>query len=184
MVHKAQRTDSLPRPLDGLILRALLLRDLRGYGIVQLIQRSSANELVEEGSLYPTLQRLELNGWIDGVWGVTSNHRRARIYKITTAGRNRLDALTLHAQTSQSKDSPVAALKGFSIVPPIRMRCNWRGLRPATCPQPTARRDSRERVHGAHSGTSGLYQPCEIVSRFDLFSNRRGFDLAYGNVGL
>ena len=50
-----------------------MLRDLHGYGIVQFIQQSSDNELlVEEGSLYPALQRLELNAWIDGVWGVTS----------------------------------------------------------------------------------------------------------------
>src|SRR2546430_6325148 len=57
----------------------------------QFIQQSSDNELlVEEGSLYPALQRLELNGWIDGVWGVTSNNRRARIYKITAAGRKQL----------------------------------------------------------------------------------------------
>src|SRR5256886_14206865 len=57
----------------------------------QFIQQSSDNKLlVEEGSLYPALQRLELNGWIDGVWGVTSNNRRARIYKITAAGRKQL----------------------------------------------------------------------------------------------
>jgi transcriptional regulator len=74
-----------------LILRTLSLRDLHGYGIVQFIQQWSDNELlIEEGSLYPALQRLELNGWIDGVWGVTSNHRRARIYQITAAGRKQL----------------------------------------------------------------------------------------------
>ena len=74
-----------------LILRTLSLRDLHGYGIAQFIQQSSENELlVEEGSLYPALQRLELHGWIDGKWGVTSNNRRARIYKITTTGRKQL----------------------------------------------------------------------------------------------
>jgi transcriptional regulator len=74
-----------------LILRTLSVRDLHGYGIVQFILQSSDNELlVEEGSLYPALQRLELNGWIDGVWGVTLNNRRARIYKITAAGRKQL----------------------------------------------------------------------------------------------
>ena len=72
-------------------LRTLSRRDLHGYGIVQFIQQSSDNELlVEEGSLYPALQRLELNRWIEGVWGVTSNNRRARIYKITAAGRKQL----------------------------------------------------------------------------------------------
>lgn len=91
MGRKAQKNDSLPGSLDMLILRTLSVRDLHGYGIVQFIQQSSDNELlVEEGSLYPALQRLELNGWIEGVWGVTSNNRRARIYKITAAGRKQL----------------------------------------------------------------------------------------------
>ena len=52
--------------------------------------RSDNELLAEESSLYPALQRLELNGWIEGVWGVTSNNRRARIYKITAAGRKQL----------------------------------------------------------------------------------------------
>ena len=91
MGRKAQKNDSLPGSLDMLILRTLSRRDLHGYGIVQFIQQCSDNELlVEEGSLYPALQRLELNGWIDGAWGVTSNNRRARIYKITATGRKQL----------------------------------------------------------------------------------------------
>jgi PadR family transcriptional regulator PadR len=91
MGRKAQKNDQLPGSLDRLILRALTRRNLHGYGLVQFIQHSSGNELlVEEGSLYPALQRLELNGWIEGVWGVTSNNRRARIYKIAAAGRKQL----------------------------------------------------------------------------------------------
>ena len=91
MGRKAQKNDSLPGSLDMLILRTLSLRDLHGYGIVQSIQQSSDNELlVEEGSLYPALQRLELNGWIAGIWGVTPLNRRARIYKTTAAGRKQL----------------------------------------------------------------------------------------------
>ena len=91
MGRKPQKNDSLPGSLDMLILRTLSRRDLHGYGIVQFIQHSSENELlVEEGSLYPALQRLELNGWIDGDWGVTPIGRRARIYKITAAGRKQL----------------------------------------------------------------------------------------------
>jgi transcriptional regulator len=91
MGRKPQKNDSLPGSLDMLILRTLSRRHLHGYGIVQFIQQSSDNELlVEEGSLYPALQRLELNGWIEGVWGVTVNNRRARIYKITAAGRKQL----------------------------------------------------------------------------------------------
>ena len=95
MGRKPQKNDSLPGSLDMLILRTLSLRDLHGYGIAQFIQQSSENELlVEEGSLYPALQRLELNGWIDGTWGTTANNRRARIYKITAAGRKQLAAET------------------------------------------------------------------------------------------
>jgi transcriptional regulator len=91
MGRKSHKNDSLPGSLDMLILRTLSLRNLHGYGIVQFIQQSSDNELlIEEGSLYPALQRLELNGWIEGVWGVTSNNRRARIYNITAAGRKQL----------------------------------------------------------------------------------------------
>jgi transcriptional regulator, Acidobacterial, PadR-family len=95
MGRKPKKNDSLPGSLDMLILRALSLRDLHGYGIVQFIQQSSGNELlIEEGSLYPALQRLELNGWIQGAWGVTPNNRRARIYKITAAGRKQLEVET------------------------------------------------------------------------------------------
>src|SRR5437764_14732489 len=91
MGRKAHKNDSLPGSLDMLILRTLWLRNLRGYGIVQFIQQSSENELlVEEGSLYRALQRLEVNGWIDGIWGVTSNNLGARIYKITGGGRTQL----------------------------------------------------------------------------------------------
>jgi PadR family transcriptional regulator PadR len=91
MGRKPQKNNSLPGSLDMLILRTISRRDLHGYGIVQFIQQSSDDELlVEEGSLYPALQRLELNGWIDGVWGLTPNNRKARIYKITAAGRRQL----------------------------------------------------------------------------------------------
>lgn len=95
MGRKAQKNDSLPGSLDMLILRTLSRQNLHGYGIVQFIQQHSDNELlVEEGSLYPALQRLELNGWIEGEWGVTANNRRARIYRITAAGRKQLDVET------------------------------------------------------------------------------------------
>ncbi len=95
MGRKAHKNDSLPGSLDMLILRTLSQRNLHGYGIVQFIQHSSDDELlVEEGSLYPALQRLELNGWIEGIWGITPNNRRGRIYKITAAGRKQLTVET------------------------------------------------------------------------------------------
>jgi transcriptional regulator len=74
-----------------LILKTLSRGKLHGYAIVQAIQQMSDDAIfVEEGSLYPALQRLELNGWIDGEWGVSPSGRRARIYRITPAGRKQL----------------------------------------------------------------------------------------------
>jgi PadR family transcriptional regulator len=91
MGRKSHKNDSLPGSLDMLILKALEHRQLHGYAIVQFIQENSADQiLVEEGSLYPALQRLELNGWVDGEWGITPNNRRGRIYKITARGRKQL----------------------------------------------------------------------------------------------
>ncbi|QOY90364.1 helix-turn-helix transcriptional regulator [Paludibaculum fermentans] len=87
----AQTNDSLRGSLDRLILRTLLPGDLHGYGIVQFIQQSCGHELlVEEGWLYPALQRLELNGWIDGVWRMAGKNRRTRIYSLTAAGREQV----------------------------------------------------------------------------------------------
>ena len=93
MGRKAQKNDSLPGSLDMLILRTLSLRDVHGYGIVQFIQQSSDNELlVEEGSLYPALQRMLIKGWLTAEWKQTENNRRARVYRLTPAGRKRLAA--------------------------------------------------------------------------------------------
>src|SRR5262249_4739123 len=126
MGRKAQKSDSLPGSLDMLILRTLSLRDLHGYGIVQFIQQSSENELlVEEGSLYPALQRLELHGWIDGFWGVTSKNRRARIYTITAAGR-RAPALVnpKHARAPPGAARGVGGQSRGRLVTPLRC---WKG---------------------------------------------------------
>jgi transcriptional regulator len=91
MGRKAQKNDSLPGSLDMLILKTLTRGKLHGYAIVQAIQQTSDDEiLIEEGSLYPALQRLELNGWIDGEWGVSPSGRRARTYRITSNGRKQL----------------------------------------------------------------------------------------------
>lgn len=74
-----------------LILKTLTRGRLHGYAISRMIQQASEEAiLVEEGSLYPALQRLELNGWIDGEWGVTPTKRRARIYRLTARGRKQL----------------------------------------------------------------------------------------------
>jgi PadR family transcriptional regulator, regulatory protein PadR len=91
MGRKSLKNDSLPGSLDMLILKTLTRAHLHGYAIVQRIRQTSGDELViEEGSLYPALQRLELNGWIDGEWGLTPANRRARIYRLTATGRKQL----------------------------------------------------------------------------------------------
>ena len=85
------RRDLLPGTLDMLILKTLSLGVMHGYGIAQHIQNVSKNVLqVEEGSLYPALQRLQIHGWIKSTWGQSANNRRARYYRLTPAGRRRL----------------------------------------------------------------------------------------------
>jgi PadR family transcriptional regulator PadR len=83
----------LPGTLDLLILKTLSRAPLHGYGIAQQIKLTSEDILqVEEGSLYPALQRLELKGLVDSEWRMTVHHRRARIYKLSAAGRKRMAA--------------------------------------------------------------------------------------------
>jgi len=81
----------MPGTLDMLVLKTLTRGHLHGYAIAQLIAQITEDVLcIEEGSLYTALQRLELNGWIDGEWGTTANNRRARFYRLTPAGRKHL----------------------------------------------------------------------------------------------
>jgi len=83
--------DLLQGTLDMLILKALQLGSMHGFGISVLIRRMSKEVLqVEQGSLYPALYRLEDQGWIESEWGTSENNRRARIYKLTPAGRKQL----------------------------------------------------------------------------------------------
>jgi len=76
-----------------LILKTLARSgELHGFEIAEAIERTSADVLqVEEGSLYPSLQRMLVKGWVSGEWGKTSENRRARYYRVTAAGRRRLD---------------------------------------------------------------------------------------------
>jgi PadR family transcriptional regulator PadR len=81
----------LPGTLDMLILKAVSLGPLHGYGVLLRIQQISKNLLqVEQGSLYPALYRLEHQGLIGSDWGVSGNNRRAKYYRITPAGARRL----------------------------------------------------------------------------------------------
>ena len=81
----------LPGTLEMLILKTLSRGANHGYGIAQHIQSVSEDALkIGEGSLYPALQRLLVNGWVQAEWGVSESNRKARIYKLTPAGRKRL----------------------------------------------------------------------------------------------
>ena len=85
------QTDALRGSLDLVILKTLSLAPMHGWGISQRVQQTSSGVLVvNQGSLYPALQRLEKLGLIRSDWGTTHNNRRARYYRLTAAGRRAL----------------------------------------------------------------------------------------------
>jgi PadR family transcriptional regulator PadR len=87
----AAKPDLMPGTLDLLILKTLTRAPLHGYGIALSIKRLSDDVLtVEEGSLYPALQRLLLRAWVKAEWRMTETNRRARYYTLTAAGRKQL----------------------------------------------------------------------------------------------
>src|ERR1041385_3064444 len=95
------RTEPIPREallqgtLDLLVLRVLALGTHHGHGIALAIEaRSGDTLLVDHGSLYPALQRLEERGWIKGAWGKSDNNRRARFYTLTASGREQFTVET------------------------------------------------------------------------------------------
>jgi transcriptional regulator len=86
-----ENPDLLQGTLDMLILKALQLGPMHGFGISVLIRQMSKEVLlVEQGSLYPALYRLEDQGWIESEWGVSDNNRKAKFYKLTPKGRKQL----------------------------------------------------------------------------------------------
>lgn len=87
----AKKPELLPGTLDMLILKTLTREPMHGYGIAQAIKQRSDDVLtVEEGSLYPALQRLLLQGWVKAEWKMTETNRRARYYTLTPGGRKQL----------------------------------------------------------------------------------------------
>jgi PadR family transcriptional regulator, regulatory protein PadR len=89
--ERRERDALLQGTLDLLILRTLVFGRQHGQGIARAIQQSSDDVLlVDHGSLYPALQRLEERGWIDAEWGVSDSNRRARFYELTKPGRAQL----------------------------------------------------------------------------------------------
>ena len=88
-----QRGDLLQGTLDMLVLKALQLGDLHGWGITERIEHRSRQVLqLNQGSLYPALYRLERQGLVRSAWRITENNRRARYYSLTVAGRRQLVA--------------------------------------------------------------------------------------------
>jgi PadR family transcriptional regulator, regulatory protein PadR len=87
----AQNAKLLQGTLDMLVLKALSMGQLHGYGIGQRITQMSEDVLrVEEGSLYPALYRIERQGWISSEWGISENNMRAKFYRLTRAGRKQM----------------------------------------------------------------------------------------------
>lgn len=94
MAENAERDEIPPGTLYMLILKTLARHgEMHGYEIANAIEQVSEDVLqVEEGSLYPALQRMLLKGWVTAEWGVTAGNRRARYYRLTAAGRKQLQA--------------------------------------------------------------------------------------------
>ena len=87
--------DLLQGTLDMLILKAVSLGPLHGYGVLLRIQQISKDRLeIQQGSLYPALYRLEHQGWITSEWGASDNNRKAKYYRLTAAGKRRLQTET------------------------------------------------------------------------------------------
>jgi transcriptional regulator len=91
----AKQQDLLQGTLDLLILKAVSLEPVHGYGILLRIQQLSGGRLqIQQGSLYPALYRVETRGWIKSEWGESENNRRAKYYRLTAAGRRQLQTET------------------------------------------------------------------------------------------
>jgi PadR family transcriptional regulator PadR len=87
-----ERNELLPGTLYMLILRAVAAGPLHGYAIVKRVKDASRDGIeIEDGSLYPALNRMLVKGWLAAEWGVSENNRKARFYRLTPAGRAQLD---------------------------------------------------------------------------------------------
>ncbi|HEV2854528.1 MAG TPA: PadR family transcriptional regulator [Thermoanaerobaculia bacterium] len=87
-----EKADLLQGTLDMLILKAVSLGPLHGYGIIQRIRQMSGEMLeVEQGSLYPALYRIEQRGWVSSKWDLNETGRRAKFYTLTNAGKSQLE---------------------------------------------------------------------------------------------
>jgi transcriptional regulator len=111
----AKPADLLQGTLDMLILKAVSLGPLHGYGVLLRIQQISGNRLeIQQGSLYPALYRLERQELIDSEWGASDNNRKARFYRLTGAGRRQL------AQETRDWKRMADIIAGILATPPER----------------------------------------------------------------
>ena len=109
----SKSAELLPGTLEMLILKTLSIESMHGYGIAQHIQMLSADVLtIEEGSLYPALQRMLRKGWIRSEWRVTENNRRARYYELTASGRRQLGE-----RTGLTDPALIAELEALGFTP-------------------------------------------------------------------
>jgi transcriptional regulator len=112
MVKKSERRDLFPGALEMMILHSLRLKPMHGYALVKHIQRISDDLLqIEEGSLYPALQRMLREGWLKSEEGVSAKGRPTRIYRLTTSGRSRLEQEVSSFETMLAGISRVLALQ-------------------------------------------------------------------------
>lgn len=112
----AKRNDLLQGTLDLLILKAISLGPLHGYGVLLRIQQLSRDALrVQQGSLYPALYRAEQRGWIRSEWGESENRRKARYYRLTRAGERRL---AVETERWERLSSGVGAVLEAAVVEP------------------------------------------------------------------
>ncbi len=106
----AESAELLPGTLDLLILKAVSLGRLHGYGVLLRIEQISGDSFhIQQGALYPALYRLEKQGLIESEWGISENNRRAKYYKLTVIGRQRLR--TESASWNRLVDAMAAALR-------------------------------------------------------------------------
>jgi len=106
MIEPDEIPDLLPGTLYMLVLQALSRGPLHGYAIARRIKDTSSNALeIEDGSLYPALNRMLVKGWLKAEWGVSENNRRARFYRLTPDGRRQLE------QEAKQFEKMVAAIQ-------------------------------------------------------------------------
>jgi PadR family transcriptional regulator PadR len=109
--------DLLQGSLDVIVLKTLSWQPMHGFGIARWIQRVTDDVLqVEEGSLYPSLYRMENKGWVKAEWRVTENNRRAKYYRLTAAGRKQL----AESSTTWTTFAEAMAKIMAAVVPPQR----------------------------------------------------------------